>query len=231
MLLTPELTTLTPSEQPGIIHISPGSKISLLLRIDAAMQIASASDASAKMTASVDLQPNEHVFILPISLAASMPDLEQRIREDKDFRTFCAEPIQLPSGDTALDMQCSTRLSHALGHSRAQPCLNRKSVQGFGDHDGSFCNAASVLLACNLHQSSWTDTLTHDAMCTAAGGREQLYTLLCMAFTNIPPQDNFNALIMGTGHHVHCLQRISHHTCWALEVLGYPVHVVQHNCA
>lgn len=73
---------------------------------DAGLQAASDSDASAKVTASVDLQPNEHVFILPISLAALRPDLEQRIREDKDFCNFCAESIQLPLGDTALDMQC-----------------------------------------------------------------------------------------------------------------------------
>lgn len=134
-------------------------------------------------------------------LAASRPDLEQRIREDKDFLTFCAESIQLPSGDTALVMQCSTRLSHALGHSRAhalghsraQPCLNRKSVQAFGTSKAAFAMQRVFF---------WPAT------CISPPGRPRWHMMPCAQLPPVqssstpyfawlsqtsPRQDNFNA--------------------------------------
>ena len=46
----------------------------------------------------MDLQPTDSVYILPLELAASRPDLERLIRQDSHIRSTCAEAAQLPAG-------------------------------------------------------------------------------------------------------------------------------------
>ena len=48
----------------------------------------------------MDLQPTDSVYILPLQLAASRPDLEQLIRRDSHIRSACAEAAQLSAGAT-----------------------------------------------------------------------------------------------------------------------------------
>lgn len=66
------------------------------------MQTVQMSDTSSKVRAAADLQPTQDVFIIPLMVAATRPDLEQLIREDQQTRTACAHAAQIPGGTTAL---------------------------------------------------------------------------------------------------------------------------------
>ena len=57
-------------------------------------------NGSAKLRAAVDLQPTNSIYILPLLLAASRPDLEQLIRQDSHICSICAEAAQVSAGAT-----------------------------------------------------------------------------------------------------------------------------------
>ncbi|CAK0782888.1 hypothetical protein CVIRNUC_006083 [Coccomyxa viridis] len=71
------------------------------LGTDGQIEAVSPPSGSAKLRAAVDLQPTNSVYILPLQLAASRPDLERLIRQDSHIRSTCAEAAQLSAGAEA----------------------------------------------------------------------------------------------------------------------------------
>jgi len=114
------------------------------------VQTALMSDTSSRVRAAADLQPTHDVFIIPLMVAATRPDLEQLIREDQQTRTACAHAAQISGGTTAL---LASTLHQSSGvhtiYLHAMPCMRRVP------HEIPALHLHSVLSYCCMPKPAW----------------------------------------------------------------------------
>ena len=108
------------------------------------------SDTSSKVRAAADLQPTQDVFIIPLMVAATRPDLEQLIREDQQTRTACAHAAQIPGGtEPSWHPHCTNHLASIPYVCMPLPCM------GSVPHETPGLHLHSVLSYCFMPKPAW----------------------------------------------------------------------------